>query len=223
VEKSAEIGYNQNDMTREGVWGQMKKRFAAACAVLLCLTLAGCGRWGIVGTELDGWLSSGAYTYDYGDSGSEDSGEVHYAELGEPVETYFFTYTVTGASFADDFDGYSAADGMRLLDTEVTVENTGTEEIPMSIYDFQVQWGDDESDFDYEVPALRRSDAAMPEEYSLAAGESASYHIVYEVPDSRSTFSVCYQERFRDNTVGDSYFVFFSIDKEGRAIATSET
>ena len=74
-----------------------------------------------------------------------------------------------------------------------------------------------------EVPALRRSDAAMPEEYSLAAGENASYHIVYEVPDSRSTFSVCYQERFRDNTVGDSYFVFFSMDKEGRAIATSET
>ena len=196
----------------------MKKRGMACCA-LLCLLLTGCGRWGIIGNELDGWLAGqgGAPAQ----SASSAAGQVYYADLGDAVDTCFFTYTVESAALRDSWRGCTAAEGNQLLDAVVTIDNTSGGALEMYVYDFQIQWGDGDEDFGYEAEALRTQEDALPERFTMAEGESRTVHIVGEVPAGRTMFSICHQDRFADGTTGDSYFVFFTPDEYGQSMASA--
>ncbi|MCI2046496.1 MAG: DUF4352 domain-containing protein [Faecalibacterium sp.] len=212
----------------------MKKYLTAILVGTLALALTGCGRWGIFGNEVDRWLSESesedAYSYpaysddendhyddydDYGDSAGSESSETYTGGLGETMSTCFFDYTVESVQLVDSYDGYTPADGNVLLDTVLTIQNTQSEELPMSIYDFQVQWGDfTEDEYGYEAEAFWDAQDTMQEHYTLAVGDSITTHVIYEVPQKSTSgyYVVCYLEEFADGTQGNLFGTVFSLD-----------
>lgn len=205
----------------------MKKRGMAVCALLLCLALTGCGRWGIFSHELEDWMrenstDGGAYSAD-SDSQADSGGETYYGELGDTMSSCFFDFTVKNARLRSEYGGYAAQSGMQLLDVLVTVRNTYHSELPMSIYDFQVQWGEEDDAFGYEADAFWNGADTMPEQYALAEDEERTMHIVYEVPLDREEFSVSYREQYDGGGYGNTFFVFFSMDDAGMAAASGTT
>lgn len=131
-------------------------------------------------------------------------------EVGTTFRTYFFDFSVDSCAFPSEYEGYTASEGMQLLDVVITVKNTFSEQLPMFNSDFQIQWhdlGNGEYDFDYGIE-MDDSSTVMPSSYSLAKGDSCTYHVVYEVPAEAKEFSVSYQELFADETMGDVFFVW---------------
>ena len=161
----------------------------------LVLTLAGCG--GEQGYAEDG----------YGEGG-----------MGETMHTYFFDYTVNRAYLCDTFEGYGPSqEGYVLLAADVTVKNTHTESIVMYDTDFRIQWGAEDI---YDAPITyytnSASDEQLPMEYELAAGETRTGLLVFEVPDDQKDFSISYLELFENGTEegeeGDLFSVFFTVE-----------
>lgn len=143
-----------------------------------------------------------------------------YAEgrLGDTFSTYFFEYSVDSAAYPESYEGYTATEGMQLIDVVISLKNTDSEAIPMFNNDFQVQWHDlGEGDEDYGSGViLENSTTSMPEEFTLERAATAQYHIIYEVPAAAKDFSVSYLELFDDNAEGSTFFTFFE-NKESAA------
>jgi hypothetical protein len=211
----------------------MKKFFAAVLVCALCFMLAGCGRFGIFGNEVDRWLSESdsepehGYADDndghddyggYGESGESgsESGETYTGAVGDTMSTCFFDFTVESVQQADYYEGKTPDSGMTYLDAVITVKNTYGEELPMSVYDFQIQWGDFNDDqYDYEAEAFWDGETTMPEHYKLAADDSITTHVVYQVPaDSvEGYYVICYLEEFSDGSEGDLFGIVFPLDE----------
>ena len=64
-----------------------------------------------------------------------------YAEgrIGDVMRTYFFDYTVNSAYTCKEFEGYTPAEGNKLLVAELTVKNTDRSTVTMYDTDFQIQ------------------------------------------------------------------------------------
>ena len=95
----------------------MTKRIALALSmVLFALAFTACGPN----------LLSG------GDGGSKDTE----GGIGDTLSNMFFDYTVLEATSPAEYDGYTAAEGNRLIVCSVKVKNTFGETIPMYDSDF---------------------------------------------------------------------------------------
>ena len=178
----------------------MKKRCAAIClCVVLTLALSACGMF-----------QSDA-------AAPEDSGVITpvdgYAEgqLEDVLRTAFFDFSVNSAYTCQELDAYTAPDGTQLLVAEITVQNTSDYDMPMFDSDFQAQWGGTGDD-DYSLPISRPfTDNQAPASYSIPVDESVTYTHVYEVPADATEFSISFQEYFEDETMGDVFFVYFTL------------
>ena len=139
-----------------------------------------------------------------------------YAEgrIGDVMRTYFFDYTVNSAYTCKEFEGYTPAEGNKLLVAEITVKNTDRSTVTMYDTDFQIQWGDDDDDEAYDVPITYYGDAVsddqLPEEYDLGVNEERTGLLVFEVPEDTRDYSISYLEQFSNDTEGDVFFVFFT-------------
>lgn len=137
-----------------------------------------------------------------------------YAEgsIGTTFRTVFFDYSVDSVAYPSEYEGYAPAEDMQLLDVVITIKNIQGETLPMFNSDFLIQWHDleyDEDDYGYGVE-MDSSSTVMPSEYSLPAGETCCYHIIYEVPAEAKEFSVVFEEFFEDQTSGDVFFTLFN-------------
>lgn len=97
----------------------MKKFAGIMVATVLAFSLVACGPVDSAVQNLAGAASnkgSGVVTAD-------DDG---YAEgrIGDVMRTYFFDYTVNSAYTCKEFEGYTPAEGNKLLVAELTVKNT---------------------------------------------------------------------------------------------------
>ena len=178
----------------------MKKiiTFFLTAAAFLCLTA--CGSSGrIVRPDSDGFAEG---------------------ELGDTMRTYFFDYTVNSAYLCDSYCGYDADAGCELLVADVTVKNIKSSTVEMYDSDFQVQWNDDADDaFDFSLTFYTEdgeplSDDMLPGIYTLGKDESRTGHLVFSVPAGYNEFSISYRELFDDESVGDTFFVFFEASKQ---------
>lgn len=142
------------------------------------------------------------------DSTAEDSYEPQYYDgrIGDTFSTVFFDFSVDSVSLAEDIA--PSAEGMMVIDLVITVKNTFGEELPMFYNDFQLAYGDGDSDFCYSIldDTLPLN---MPEAYTLKRGETATYHMYFEVPETSTEYSLAYLEIYDDGTTGDTYFVYF--------------
>lgn len=172
------------------------KKLIACVAVMMmaCMMLTACGTGSAVSKVV--------------------SAENGYAEgeIGTTFRTVFFDYSVDSVNFPSEYEGITAEDGMQLLDVVISIKNTFGDELPMFNSDFLIQWhdlgnGDDDFDWGLEV---EDSSTIMPVSYDLPAGESCTYHILYEVPAEAREFSVSYLELFNDDSEGDLFFTYFT-------------
>ena len=183
----------------------MKKLISILLATLMLTTLAGCG----TSTGVTG--ANNVYAVEgYAEGGLEDI-----------MNTYFFTFTVNSAYICEQYESYVPNEGYDLLVAEVTIKNTSGDSINMYDTDFQVQWGDDANDDAFDVPITYYVDTTetigkdiFPYEYELKNKESRTGHLVFEVPEGKTDYSISYLEYFADDTSGDVFFVFFTADKQ---------
>ena len=184
-----------------------KRLFAVLLAALVGLgALTACG-----GGNENG--ATGEETEDQ-EEGYVPGGGLGY--LGDTMHTYWFDFTVEDAYICQSYDSYTAAADMQLVVVTMAVQSTFLQSLPMSRYDFQIQWGGEGED-DYAWPIAAATEDQFPDEYSLGIHEERSGVLVYEVPADTVDFSVSFAEYFEDDTEGDVYFVYFTADTSGGA------
>ena len=132
--------------------------------------------------------------------------------IGDTLSTMFFDYTVESAECPADYDGYTAADGNKLLVVSVKVKNDFGSTLPMYDTDFQIQWGAGDYDFAWAVDAFNGD--MMPLEWELANGKTATYDMLFEVPANQNDFMLVYLEEYTDkegnSKTGDLYSINFT-------------
>lgn len=145
-----------------------------------------------------------------GDKSESERNEQSYysGRIGDHMRNVFFEYTVNSVDYPASYGDITPADGNQLLVADVTVRNVFSQTLPMSIYDFQVQWGDGDQDYGYQEKGLT-GDNLMPDQWQLMRGASETYKLVFQVPADATEFSISYLELWDDNTEGDVFFVYF--------------
>lgn len=130
---------------------------------------------------------------------------------GDTVSTAWFDYTVTGSQSVGEYGGYISAEGDQLVVVELTVKSTYTQPITMFDSDFQLSWPDMEEDDTRCMPVEYYCEQQFPAEYDLAAKESRSGVLVYQVPQEETDFQFLFREVFDDGTqegrLGDLYIM----------------
>lgn len=142
-----------------------------------------------------------------------DGAEIGY--VGDIMHTYWFDFTVNDIMFCQTFQGYTAREGYQLIVLDLTIENTFDEEVPMSDWDFWVEWGEDDYDFDYSYPVSNSYDIStdfLPESYYLPADDIVTGLLMYEVPVGYSEYMLIFEEYFENEEVGDWFGVYLYSD-----------
>lgn len=170
---------------------------------------------------------------DFPDDGEtyEEGGD--YGYLGDVMHTYFFDFLVSDAYTCGAYGTYTPAEGNQVLVVDLSVKNSMLSTIPMYDTDFQVQWtppdGENEDDAyawpittidpDYVIDHQAHADEALdenqlPYEYELGINESRQGLLFFEVPADVKDFSFAFQEYFDNDSTGDSYFLYFSAQRQ---------
>ena len=112
----------------------MKKFAGIMVATVLAFSLVACG-------PVDSAVQNLAGAASNKDSGVVTADDDGYAEgrIGDVMRTYFFDYTVNSAYTCKEFEGYTPAEGNKLLVAELTVKNTDRSTVTMYDTDFQIQ------------------------------------------------------------------------------------
>ena len=168
----------------------MKRIFLTGALAALALALTGC-------SAIPGMGGSG-------------TNEAH---VGDTVSTSWFDYTVNSASPAQSYEGYTAADGNKLVVVDLTMKNTFNESVPMYDTDFQLYWGEYGED-EMAFPLEPYCEAQLPIEYYLSIEESREGILVYEVPSDVRDFTFAFLEVFDNGTEegeeGDLFVTYFT-------------
>ena len=119
-------------------------------------------------------------------------GEIE-VSAGKPNSTQWFDFTIEHVKKTASYAGYSPADGYMLIDVLITQKGTfdDTEPVPMGTFDFYM----DSSIFEesiYPIPPI--DDTMMPGEFDLVYGETAVYHMVYEIPSDIPDLKLMFTE-----------------------------
>jgi len=145
------------------------------------------------------------------DSSGDGSEQVFY--IGDTISTVWFDFTVDSVEVLNEYEGYTAQEGKKLLVVQLSLKSTFTSSSDMFQEDFVAGWDlVDEDDFDYVEPLSAYCDAQFPDEYSLGINESRTGLLIYEVPADQKDFWINFMEYFADESYGDSYFVYFTAD-----------
>ena len=131
--------------------------------------------------------------------------------VGDIMHTYWFDFTVNNTLFSQSFQGYTAREGYQLIVLDLSIENTFEEEVPMSDWDFWVEWGDNNYDFDYSFPVADSYDISLdflPEHYYLPTDDIVTGLLMFEVPVGYSEYMLIFEEYFENEEVGDWFGVY---------------
>ena len=141
---------------------------------------------------------------------TERSTETYAQAIGEASDNRFFQWTVNSVrSETGALNNYDPEDGTKYIIANITVTNIYDEPVAVGSYDYMVSWGDGENDWDYSYKSFY--DGMFPDDTQLAAGESITGDVVFEVPMDAENVSVIYEEYFSDDTTGDIYKVDVSL------------
>ena len=148
---------------------------------------------------------------DASDAGSDKSGgDVPYY-VGDSVSTAWFDFTVDSVEVMNEYEGYAAAEGKKLLVVQLSLKSTVTFSSEMYQNDFVVGW-DLEDDYDYVDPLYAYCDAQFPDEYTLKINEARTGILVYEVPADFKDFWLNFLEVYDNDEYGESFFVYFTAE-----------
>ncbi len=141
--------------------------------------------------------------------GSQAEQENKFYSLQERAVTAFLEYEVTGVRTCQSYHTACAPSGHRLVVTEVTIWNTEEYTLPMSCYDFRLQWGEGEADHAY--PLAWCCAEQLPDQYDIPEGENIRGELVFQVPVSVSDMALGFLEIFENESQGDAHFIYFTV------------
>lgn len=131
------------------------------------------------------------------------SGNVQ-GKVGKNYSTQWFEFRIDYIEEVAEYAGYKPAEGNRLLDVLIMEKCTFDEPIPMGTFDFYL----DAAALDEEIfPMDPLDQTMMPEDFDLAAGESVSYHMIYEVPKNTTDLLLSYSEVDEDENIGTLFTI----------------
>lgn len=127
------------------------------------------------------------------------------AQAGETVQTALFAFSVSDPQTLETYDGVEVPQGQKLVQVTLTVENTTEAPLPMFAEDFQIQWGDGDTDFGACLAAV--DDTMVPYSYEVAPGESYTGAMLVTVPQDCGELTVAYQDVTESGDRAAAYFV----------------
>lgn len=129
-------------------------------------------------------------------------------EVGKTYATQWFEFTIKSAAKVDSYAGYTAVEGYELVDVVVVETNTFDDSIPMGLVDFYM---DEETFVDYCYPLDPIDDTMMPDMFELAPGDTAEYHMVFEVPEGYSKMNLIYIEYAEGDVEGATFTIAINV------------
>jgi Telomeric repeat-binding factor 2. len=193
----------------------MKKLWTILAGVCLLASLSGCGAAAPGSASQSSAASAEAAASASASASAESAGETD-GFLGDTMSTAFFDFSVDSAKVCASADGYTAAAGNQLVVVTMHIQNTATYSMPMYNNDFQLQWGDGDSDFGY--PAA----GSLCTDYEIPINGSKDGDLVFEVPQGTKDYSVAFQEYYENDEAGDSFFVYFTATADSAATAAAK-
>ena len=205
----------------------MKKRiFALLLALALVLSLAACGKKdkddgsssGGEDTSASGGTEDTGASGGTGDSASGDG--YNEGAIGQAMHTYWFDFTLTSAYVCQEFSGYTAGEGKRLLVAGLTVASTCDFPVDMYQSDFRLEWdSEDGAKYTTAVSSTSFEDKTVFSDlYALGAGKTKEGVLVYEVPSAESLdYYLTFVEVFAGESgsrEGDTFVVPFMAAKQ---------
>lgn len=140
-------------------------------------------------------------------SKSEEESKNYY--IGDKITTDFFDYTPNSAVAADSYGGYLPAEGNKLVVVDMTIKNTETYSMPMSLYDFWLDWGS--GDEEYAYPLEQFCDEQLADEYEIPINATEEGLLIFEVPADKKDFSLGFLEVYEDESTADAFFTYFTV------------
>jgi hypothetical protein len=187
------------------------KKIWTLLMVLCLLVMTGCG----AAPAASGSAAQSGSAVASASGSSEDAATVTDGFLGDTMATAFFEFSVDSAESVATYESYTAAEGNQLIVVTMTIHNTDTYSMPMYDDDFQIQWGDGDEDYGFPVAGTLCSDFEIP------INGTKSGDLVFEVPTDAKDLSVAFQEFFDDDSEGDSFFVYFTVEPGASVGASS--
>ena len=105
----------------------------------------------------------------------------------------------------ESYPGIDIPDGECLVRMRLNIKNTSSQTYTMFLQDFQIQWGEGDSDYGTCLNAV--DDTMMPYAYELTPGQERSDWLMAEIPEGSTSCTIAYQEYKTDGSKGDAYFV----------------
>ena len=188
----------------------MKRKFLATGVAMfsLLLTLTACSSTSDAASSITSSITSGieSVTNTVTDSiGQFISGDVT-GEINKTYSTQWFSFTVKSIETVSEYAGHTAPEGMKLISVLVEETNIFGSTIPMGTMDFYV---DEVSLLDYIYPISPLDETMMPDEFDLAADETAEYYMIFEVPADISDYMLMYTEIDENNDIGATFTINF--------------
>lgn len=141
--------------------------------------------------------------------GSDPEGENKFYSREERAVTAFLEYGVTDAAVYESYHGVRSQPDHRLVVVEVSIWNTEEYTLPMSRYDFRLQWGEGEEAWAY--PLAWYCKEQLPDQYDIPEGEQAKGKLVFQVPEETSDVALGFLEIFENESQGDAHFIYFTV------------
>ena len=190
----------------------MKKFIAAVLISMMVLSLAGCGKTGIAGAGND-WVEADEDI----EAVKLDDGTYYYeGRLGSTMKTAWFNFSVEEAyTTMDAIGGYTPSEGNELVVVKIDLKNTFNATVPMSNWDFQLQWGEGDEDYAWPVEVSEELMAnQLPSEYELSVNESRTGYLIYEAPEGETDLNISFIEYYENDTEGDGFWVYFTAEQK---------
>ncbi len=191
----------------------MKKILAILMAAAVTLTAVGCGdkENSTVNETEDAVVSAEADNNAEGGNESEaeklDEADKT-GKIGDDLRTEFFTMNVVEAYRMNSVSGYVPNDpNYEYLAVHVAVKSTFTETINVGTYDFDVVWGETESEMAYAIEEEGFGFDGYPYSQDLKFHEKAEGNVFFLVPKDAETLYFRYVAIFEDDSIGDIYQV----------------
>lgn len=127
------------------------------------------------------------------------------AFLIDKTSAALFDFSITDVSLVESYPGIDIPDGECLVRMRLNIKNTSSQTYTMFLQDFQIQWGEGDSDYGTCLNAV--DDTMMPYAYELTPGQERSDWLMAEIPDGSTSCTIAYQEYKTDGSKGDAYFV----------------
>lgn len=141
--------------------------------------------------------------------GASPEVENKFYTVDERAVTEFLEFEVTGTAAYDRYNGVHAQRDYQLVVVDLSIWNTESYTLPMSRYDFRLQWDEQTEDFAY--PLAWYCPAQLPDQYDIPEGEKQTGQLVFQIPKGETDLALGFLEIYENETQGDAHFIYFTV------------